>query len=520
MFFLFTVFVFSIPAQTENATTTYVIREIDFNIEGRTLAFMLVSKGEFKAGEVIEGRENFEKYLALKKQLLVNERLFDDVTIEYSLGRSEENGTLPVSLLVSVKDSRNFIVLPYPKHTSGDGTSITLKVRDYNFLGTMNPLRVDLGYRFKDSDHVFNFMLETDIPFQAAGLNWNIRFSNDLSYNYGKRDSGEKLYYQNITGLSLTLPWRQTSFNVGFNQYFRLNEGPGDESREIYGIIDKYYDPYTATELFAFWYIPLGITVGQFGSLAYVPRVAGRINYPYGDMDEVRKPMTTFSHYLGFGRIDWIGNYRKGLSFSLYNENNLFLDRPGVPVRMYLSGEIIFHQPFSEYVGISSRLLYRQWWNLLNFEIDDRFNYNSAGGVLRGVLNGDIRADYILSLNLDIPIRILRFRPSEWYEKPKLRFFDIDLFFSPFIDTAMFRGPYNKFKNRADPRKGATTFSLDDMINTTGLEVIVYSDRFRSLRLRGSLGYNIQEIKRNGLPLKWDLFPQWDEIYSGMDLHY
>ena len=59
------------------------------------------------------------------------------------------------------------------------------------------------------------------------------------------------------------------------------------------------------------------------------------------------------------------------------------------------------------------------------------------------------------------------------------------------------------------------------MINTGGVEVIVYPGFFRSLKIRGSVGYNLKKILKEGFPnLKWGFFPQWDEIYIGVDLSY
>jgi len=65
-----------------------------------------------------------------------------------------------------------------------------------------------------------------------------------------------------------------------------------------------------------------------------------------------------------------------------------------------------------------------------------------------------------------------------------------------------------------------TRFKLSDLVSTTGLEVIVYSGYFRSLKIRGSIGYNLNQARERGIPLKWGFFPQWDEIYVGLDLYY
>ena len=501
----------SLFAQAENNGSVYVIREIEYDISGRTRPFALFSNGEFKYGERITGIENLDIYIADKRQLLMNQRVLEEVEIEYSTGGSEEDGDLPVKLLIHATDSFNFVILPYPKYDSNDGLSITLKMRDYNFLGTMSALRVDLGYESKSNDNTINFVIDTDIPFQAFGLDWSFNFDHEFKYTFGK-----PLFYQNVTGVSLKLPWELTTFTVGFNQYITVNEENSDDNIDFYGLAERYYGPYAATELFANWKIPFGIFIGSFGEIAYTPGISGKISYPYGKMDEPRKPVTTFSHSLGFGRIDWIGNLRKGLSVSLSNDFSWYFDRPDVPLEISLSLEGTVHKPFSKYFGISSRLSYRQWWR--HSENRGWLPYYSAGDLIRGVLNDDLRADYMVSLNVDFPIRVLRFWPSEWFNKPKLHFFDFEMFFSPFMDFGLVQGPYNATKK--DPWDGNKFLSLGDMIATAGMEVIVFPAFFRSFYIRASLGYNLRRIKNEGFNYKWGFFPKWDEIFIGVDHHY
>ena len=502
----------SLHAQTENGVPVFVIREIEFDINGRTRPFALIANGEFKYGERITGRESFEEYLADKRQLLLNQRVLEDVVIEYFPGESEEDGALPVKLLVHVTDTFNIVILPYPKYDSNEGLSLTIKMRDYNFLGTMSALRIDLGYQSKSDDNIINFSVDTDIPFQAFGLDWVLNFDNFFSYTFG-----QPLYYQNVSGLSLKLPWEVTTFTVGFNQYITVNEENSDDSIDLYNLDERYFGPYASTELFATWRIPFGIHPGNFGEIAYTPGISGKINYPYGKMDETRRPVTTFSHSLGFGRIDWIGNYRKGLSVSLKNNFSWYFDRSDAPIRITLDGNISYYLPFNKYFGFSARAKYQRWWHWS----DDKsiwIPYYHAGDVIRGVLDDDIRADYMFSVNLDFPIRILRFWPSEWFNNSKLHFFDFEMHFSPFVDIAMIEGPYNALKD--NPLDGNKFLSLGDMIYTGGAEVIVFPGFFRSFYIRASLGYNVKKIKNDGLSKKWGFFPKWNEIYIGVDHYY
>ncbi|MCL2478725.1 MAG: hypothetical protein FWF22_04440, partial [Treponema sp.] len=216
----------------ENSDTVYVIREVDFDVNGRSQPYYLFLNGEFKDGERIQGKDNFDSYLERKVQLLNNQRVLDDskTSIEYFTGDPESDGALPVRLLVHVTDTWNLVILPYPKYDSNDGFSLTLKARDYNFLGTMSPLRIDLGYKRDNAgNNIFNFLFDSDTPFTALGLDWDLNFDHSLNYTLGGR-----LYYQNVTGLSVKLPWQSTAFTVGFNHYLTFNEQVTDENKEYY----------------------------------------------------------------------------------------------------------------------------------------------------------------------------------------------------------------------------------------------------------------------------------------------
>ena len=502
----FTVFA---QEQSEYADTVYVIREIEFSIDGISRPFALMKHGEFREGERFQGRENLSEYLALKRQLLLNQRVLEDVLIEYFPGEAEEDGAIPLRLLVHVRDGRNFIIVPVPTYTTSDGFRLSLKARHYNFLGSMSTLEVDLDYRQREGDRSFGFSIESETPFHAAGLNWVFTFNHFFSYTFG-----QPLFYQNVSGIAVLLPWRVGTFTLGFNQYITVNELPSPATALIYDISGR-YSPYGTSELFASYRIPLGVSAGEFGELAYTPRLAARINYPLGSMDEARKPSITFSHEIGFGRINWVGNYRRGLSASIDNSFSWYFDRSDAPFRATLEGSVNFHWPFTEFIGISSRLMYRQWW-----QWSDRMGgwipYYNAGDVLRGVLDSniwrtresDLWADRMLSLNLDIPIRVLDFRPSEWFDNRRLRLFDFELHFAPFMDIALLQGPFNNLKEN---RYEGTRFSLHDMVNTAGLDVIVFSGFFRSLQIRASIGYNLRNFRG---------ITRWDEIYIGTSFHY
>jgi hypothetical protein len=464
-----------------------------------------MEKGEFVLGEKITGEKNFEEYIARKTQLLVNQRVLEEVYIEYTPGAAEKDGLVPVDLAVRTVDTRNFIILPEPKYDSNSGLELTFKVRDYNFLGSMTPLRIDLGYLYNEKAQQGVLLeIDSDVPFQAFGYSWNLNFDNDFNYT-----QGSPLYYKNTTGLSLDLPVKKTTLTFGFDQSLLVNE----ENNTSDAIDDGPYFRdhwYMASELYAQWKIPLGLAVGSLGALTYTPKLTGTIKYrPNGELGEYRKgPAVTPSHTLGFGDINWKGNYRSGLEVSLTNSSTYNAGRTSWDNTISFSA--IGHLPVSEDLGISGRLMYQHWFfdaNSIPLAYGSEYFhvYSDGGDVLRGIKNNRLPAKYMLSLNMDFPVRLFRFVPSEWFRNPRFHFFDFEVHGSPFIDIALVRDPVHNI-----------SFSPKNIQAAGGLEVIVFPLAMRSLYLRLSLGTELRELVKTGR-----FFPSGNrELFIGVGHFY
>jgi hypothetical protein len=480
-------------------TTEFVIRDIDLDISGFSRKFAILYYAEITPGERITGRENLEAYRLNKIQLLMNQRALDSVDIRCFEDTALEDGTIPVDLLIIVKDTWNIIALPYFQYDDNSGFELTLKARDYNFLGTLSPLRLDLGYTL-DADKTwdfsqgaFNFKLDSDIPLRLFNLNWNINFDHDLSYTYE-----EPLYYRNTTGLSMELPLSFTTFTFGFDQSTTVNEDnedvyTGDYLPGIHG--GRFVPVYFSSVANVSWKIPTPLAVDRFGKLTYTPKISGKVNYlpaGQGDIDELRRgPTITLSHSLGFGRIDWIDNYRSGLEASISNSNTYNFFREDWDLSYDLSA--VYHHIFTDYFGMSGRLKYRHWLDT---------HSKTAGDVLRGILDRDLCADYMFSLNLDFPLRALQFLPSQWFNISWLRLFNFDLHISPFFDLALARDPVHNTTFWSQPSIGA------------GVEIIVFPHFFRSLYLRISPGYDVNATVQSG---KLGI---WNELFIGIGHYY
>jgi hypothetical protein len=488
----------------------YVITAFEFDIKGRTRSDAVLNlrnksgKKEFQKGEQLRGRENLEHYIRNKVQVLVNQRVLkDNAVIEYSIGEQQEDGSWPVTIIIKIEDSWNIIAIPRPSYSTNTGFDLTVKARDYNFLGTMNPLRFDLGYKYdEDNRHSLYLLLDSNTPFNAFGYTWNIDFDNLFGY---RPQVDEPYYYQNISGLSVEIPFRTTIFTFGFDESLNLNEENSDRYKDNYGEFQG--GLYMSTKLYALWKIPTGLMVADYGELTYNTGIAATFNHEFPDwaLHEFRKgPFLSFNQSLGFEKIDWHVNYREGFSVSAsnsYTYDFFRLTKDTEPLSLSFSINGIGHFIVSRFFGISFRLQYRYW-----FYHDPDYN-DQAGNAIRGIADKAIRADHMLSLNTDFPLRVLLFTPSQWLKTNKLRFFDFELHTSPVIDMALYHDPMTEI-----------SFHPENIAVTGGAEFVFFPAFMRSLYIRLGFAGNLRELF-TARPFK---LPEGDnrEIYLMMGHFY
>jgi hypothetical protein len=486
----------------------YVITAFEFDIKGRTRPSALIYKGEFKIGETLQGQENLDEYIRDKTQILVNQRILkDNALVTYSVGEQSEDGSYPVTLTISTEDSWNIIALPRPYYKSDRGFDLSIRARDYNFLGTMNPLRINLGYKYDEEKRSsFQFDILSNIPFNALGYHWEVKFNNYFNYR-----QNQPFFYQNISGLSVEMPFRKTTFTFSFEEATILNE----ENADVYKLstgLGEYPDfqngLYMSSRLAAAWKIPTGLFVSRYGELTYIPVISATFNHelPRWELQEIRRgPSMGFVHSLYFEKIDWHANFREGISTSIsngYGYNFYTLRHEGNPLSASLAFSTAGHFIISKFFGISSRLQYRHW-----FYFNDPKYYDSASDALRGIADKKISADYMLSLNTDFPFHVLSFTPSEWFKNRKLRFFDFELHASPVIDLALYH----------DPRT-ATSFHPKNIAASGGLEFIFFPAFMRNFIVRLGYACNLREFL-TARPVR---LPRGDdyELYFIMGHHY
>jgi len=491
-------------------TTLYVIAAYEFDVvKGRSrpsaLIYKLVDNDEFREGEVITGKANLEKYISVVTQIYINQRVLkDNVEVTYSEGQQQEDGTIPVTIMIKVEDSWNIIALPRPFYKNG-ALDLTIKARDYNFFGTMRPLRVDLGYNYdEDERHAFLLGVFYDITFKALGYYWDLSFDNTFQYRVDA-----PFYYQNATGLSMDLPFHSTTFTFGLEEKVTLNEENSDWAKDN-GYGDYQDGMYMSSNLYVSWKIPTGFKVSKFGDLTYNPGISVTFNHelPQWPLDDFRKgPFFNFSHSLGFGKIDWHGNYREGLSVSLGNSYQYDFHQMFHSVSLGFTA--IGHLILKDYFAVSSRIMYQYWYSS-----DKTSEGGYVSSYMRGIKDDSISAYQMFLINIDLPLRLFVFRPSKWLNSKKLAFFDFEFHASPVIDIALYQQKgFDGKKIMYEPAGYAVT---------GGLEFVVFPLFMRNLYIRFGVTADVKEFLKGVLKDKRINIPDGDhrEIYLIMGHHY
>ena len=483
-----------LPETEQQEKTVFVIRDIYYSINGKTRESALERVLNLKTGERFFGQDALDAFIKDKEQDLYNIRALESgkSKVTYTAGEAEEDGEVPVYLMVSVTDSANFIILPEPKYDSNSGFTLSLKSRAYNFLGTLTTQKFDLKWGSDDKDRSYlGFLIDITIPFRALGHNWTFSSFNEFNYYL----TGEPFYNTNVLGLALEVPAAFTAFTFGFEQGIVVHEENTKKTPLFESGAGEYHDWYLFSKLYADWKIPTPLSAGKYGAVVYTPGVYGSVKYQSGDIGDYRRgPVLGIRQDIGFGRIDWMENFRNGLKVSVFNGNEYSFFRKEWINDIGIIGEAHFR--FSKLFGISARLLYAAWFN--DF-------YENAGDVIRGYKDDELDAKQRLSLNIDFPFRLIRFVPSEWTGNSKYRFFDFEQHWSLFIDMIML-----------DDYFGSYSFKPEDIITGIGLEIITFSLNWRSFYLRISAGWDIREAFRIGaLPSGIHR-----EIYIGLGHYY
>jgi len=182
----------------------YTLRSVSFKITGVTRERVLRQKANITTGIEFATLEDFERYLEQRRQTLLNERVLADVKAEYTLEKGDE-GRIFIDITFITQDSWNIIALPYFKYDSNEGLVLSARGRDYDFLGSMQTLILNIDYRIDQSGrHSYGGLASMNLPFQLAGYDASVSIYEDLAVHADNRPTSS---ISNL-GFSVVFPTR------------------------------------------------------------------------------------------------------------------------------------------------------------------------------------------------------------------------------------------------------------------------------------------------------------------------
>ncbi len=501
---------------------SYRITDVHYEITGRTRRYALERKVKIDKKKIFSDEDELMAYIADCKQQLENARAFESADIDFMVANADATDVHPVMLTIRTKDSLHFIATPFPKYDSNKGLKILLKAKDTNFLGSMETMSANFDFAaLQDSEdetkpvrYKFGFGITFDLPFRMGRVDSTWANNMKVAYTIGDRTPEWDLQ----TGVKCVLPFEKFPLTFEFMQSFTRDLTYEDKS--INGKTVHYGDGTYFTES-AKMSLPILIQkITGWGNIYYTPFVKAAFHWDFDGISEKNTallgPEGAIGHTLSGARINWLGNFRDGISVSLsqiftYNFHT-YTFSPGI------TGEITAHKAFP-YFGLSTDAYAFAHLN----------SVSNIGPRLRGIRDdqyfsgeGGSDADKkacetpaAVVVNLDAPVRLFK---VHWDDVPGIRripfahYFDMEMQLSPFMDFAF-------IKNRAT----GSNFSYKDGFWSGGIEVLVYPLRWRGIQVRGSIGF---DLGRKMPGIKGKLNQQWRsnvsayEISIGIGLHY
>jgi len=460
IFLLIFAFVILLPSFSDDLNsngrdeTKYIIRNVTYTIDGNTRENILSHYLDISPGDSFTSKNDLQLYLDDKLQMINNKRSLATGEIKTTYIKDPQNsGRTFVDLEVKIKDTWNYILLPYVKYDSNEGTTVSLKGRDYNFLGSMETLKLNLDYLLTNSiESEFSINGGFDLPFYLWGFNWGFGFDEDLTFFQSK-----PLEAYTKTSISMDIPLNNLTWQASVNQEYHLNEDGETDA-------DGYYMR-TSARLGSS--IPTGLFLPLLGEITYSPGIITSYAYkPFGSLSTDRKGYELGGKYaLSAGRINWIGNFRDGSILSVDQDLRYNFTRG-----LWLSNfdvEFQFHKAFG-WGGFSSRI---KGFYLYNSTDED------IGEPIRGILNSRLDGNAAVFVNLDFPVKMWIWFLDHWF----------DGHISPFFDYALVK-----------PNSGR--FNLNKGWYSAGLEGFAFLKAARSIYLRISFGVDMQAIFEGALP--------------------
>jgi len=493
----------------------FKILAVYYDIQGVTGVRPLERFFDWDYKNLFSTQNEIIEYLEEKKRLIQNNRIFQESDLEY-FWEVDQNKIAQVTITVRVKDTWNILALPIPKYSDSEGLNLSLRIRDNNFLGTMEQLRVNLEFkRSTGGTNSLGGSMEIRLPLELGSDDWFLNIEGSGFYKTGN-------LIDLSAGWSFTYPFLvdKQSFQYGLGQRVSIADSKNTEltfftfltTTVKLGNSDLNITPSQSIKILTDYADPDGyfttsrLDVNLFTPILLLPRdwnVVWRSgSYVYNQyLFEKAISFSRSGVYWGLiqgisaGRWDWVENFRRGLvlgsSYTFeYNFGQIRFDNR-------VDASLVLHQTAFDLFGISARIL-----GVYHQHTEDVAKMEPV----RGVIDSSIQGNYGLFGNLDLTLKIIRVNNfQDWWGWSWMRFFNFEMHFNAFTDW----GYIFPIKN----------LIWDDQrwVWTAGLEIIGFPLAARSYFLRLSYGINLRTLAGNDYNI---LSGNVRELFIGLGHHY
>ena len=492
----------------------YKIEKVNYELSGLTRKQSLKSKIPVDTTKIFTSEDELNKYLLDLQKQIFNTRFFDSVSVEVtSIEPSKDYNQ--VSILIKTKDTWNIIALPYPSYDSNSGLKIRLKIKDYNFLGSMETFDCTANYFYDTSKNTHDFDFSFDIPFPTFKIfTLNGNFGMDFEIGYTVGDKTPNFNFGQSLGLSRELN-DFVGLNISLSNKFYIEPD-----------YEKYNDNYYIKDSVGFS-LPINLaTIENVGNLTWTPNITFTTNWDFDVFSNTENggiknpnllgPTISFGHSISTGRVNWENNFRKGFSIvASQNFDYNFYKNKLTPTFNFNSK--IFTK-FSDWVGLATSQ---------SFFLNVNGNLSEKGDELRGIRNNYFKSSSGIIFNFDLPIKIVQTDWVNFFNNFGLdwnwtKLFDFEFQLNPFIDMALCKNQYT-----------GTQYLIEDGFYSCGFEMLVYPNKMKSITGRVSLGLDavkfldkignkvsiVEKITDKLFNTSWRTGSIW-ELFIGIGLFY
>lgn len=482
------------------------IAEVRFEIEGHTMESALRAYLDIRVGKEFASPRELEDYVITKERLLRSNTIFDlsstvrfePIAPGYPVEPKDPADPADIRIVVLAKDSWTILAVPFPKYSVDDGFQLALRYKDFNFLGTLNALTINLDEYFELNRTVLGASFGV-YPFML-GNTWSWSFDGSLRYDApsdidldavnvsigSDYPAGEPDKTWTISpGLSYvydiddTLPTLNATVKAlrrfGRGQDWSFSATAGYQAQKNIAIAQS-----LTNDLSLAGSIPL-LGLPSRATLSLNPGLSASFDMELPGLAPL-DPTLGASLGLGYSAVDWIGSFRRGSSANLsasYTRHRLESD-PVKEQDIILTLDSTAFFAFRNLFGVNFRLSGR--WDAGWTMFGNTRNYDDVdwGTYVRGIAAASY-GDLALIANLEFP---LNFAQGQFFTWSKL---EAEVLATPFVDAGILR---------ADPTKAIALSS--DGILCAGFELAVFPRYARSFIYRLSLGYDLLDFIQTG----------------------